>query len=119
MKTRVNTGEIFSFLATSAISAGDVIEFGSDADGFIGIAVDDIADTERGAVAVNGVFELEKVTGASTGGSAGDTAYVTPAGLLTVVLTSNHRAGVFAEDAADGDALARVMILPTTTAPVP
>lgn len=106
----VDSGDIARHTAGSTISSGDVIEFGSDGGGSIGIALDDIVDTEVGAVARTGVFELAKNTGAGTGGTQGDPVYVDANGDLDNQRTGNHRAGTWAETALDAAALGRVLL---------
>jgi predicted RecA/RadA family phage recombinase len=48
----------------SDISSGDVVVLGETGDAVIGVALVDIADTESGAVALEGVFTLAKVSAA-------------------------------------------------------
>lgn len=59
-------GDVIDYPNTgSAISAGDRIEMGTTVEGMLGIALTDIAATTGvGAVAISGVFDLPKVTGA-------------------------------------------------------
>lgn len=56
----VNEGCTIDVVAASDISSGDVVVTGN----LIGVAVADIATGETGAVAVEGVFDVPKVTGA-------------------------------------------------------
>lgn len=52
-------GKTLNHVAAGAISAGDTVKVGD----IIGIALVDIASGETGAVGIEGVFEVRKVTG--------------------------------------------------------
>lgn len=57
----VQKGDVIDYTASgSDISSGDVVELTN----CIGVALTDIADTETGAVAIEGVFTVPKVTAA-------------------------------------------------------
>ena len=63
----VGPGATVDYTAGSAISSGDVVVMGvaSTTDGStVGVALTDIANGDVGAVAIEGVFDLTKVTGA-------------------------------------------------------
>jgi len=57
-------GRRIDYTPVSAVSAGDVIVVGS----LVGVAVRDIAAGEKGALAIEGVFEFDKTAG--SGGEA-------------------------------------------------
>ena len=59
-------GETIDYTATEAVSNGDVVDLATR----IGVAGNDIAANETGAVHVVGVFEIPKATGAITLGQA-------------------------------------------------
>lgn len=59
-------GETIDYTATEAVSNGDVVDLATR----IGVAGNDIAAKETGAVHVVGVFEIPKATGAITVGQA-------------------------------------------------
>ncbi len=58
-KTYHQNGDVLDIVAGSAISAGDVVVSGD----LVGIAVNDIASGDIGAIAVEGVFQVTKVAG--------------------------------------------------------
>ena len=58
----VQNGDYLDYTPGSAVSAGDVVVQGD----LIGIAKGDIAADTLGALAVTGVFDVPKATGAST-----------------------------------------------------
>ena len=59
MDNFVNMGESLEILATSTIIAGELVVTNE----VVGIAFDDIVDTERGNVAIEGVYRLAKDNG--------------------------------------------------------
>jgi len=63
MKNYIKEGKRITYKNSSGstISAGSVVAVGN----IIGIACTDIANTATGALAINGVFEVPKVSGAS------------------------------------------------------
>ncbi len=48
----------------TAVSSGDVVVIGSNGDALIGVALADIGNGETGSVALEGVFEVPKVSAA-------------------------------------------------------
>lgn len=60
MKNFVQNGAVIDYTAGADISAGAVVELQH----CLGVAVADIANGETGAVAIEGVFTLPKVSGA-------------------------------------------------------
>lgn len=69
MATKIQDGNVIDYTATADISVGDVIDLTSR----IGVALTDIADTEVGAVDLEGVYELTATT--ATAFSVGDAVY--------------------------------------------
>jgi len=63
----IQAGEVIDYTAGADISSGDVVAVGN----LVGVAITDIANGEVGAVAIEGVFELPKVSAAVIG--AGET----------------------------------------------
>lgn len=63
----LQAGDVIDYTAGADISSGDVVAIGN----LIGVAITDIANGESGAVRVDGVFELPKVSAAVIG--AGET----------------------------------------------
>lgn len=108
-KNYLGMGDVLSIPANvlSANNSGDLVNV-NDA---YGVALNDNAANEPNELQIKGRFhELAKATGAGTGGAAGATANVTGANLVTA--GSGTRIGIFAAAAADGDALADVILLP-------
>lgn len=60
----IQPGNMIDYIPSAATAAGDVVVYGD----LIGIAQRDIAAGELGSLALCGVFELPKVTGAINGG---------------------------------------------------
>lgn len=107
-KNYVGMGDVLSIPANvlSANNAGDLVNVNAA----YGVALNDNAANEPNELQIKGTFKLAKATGAGTGGAAGATANVTGANLVTA--GSGTRIGIFAAAAADGDALADVILLP-------
>lgn len=64
-KNYIQYGDIIDFTnGGSAISSGDVVVIGSNGDALLGIALTDIGNGETGSVALEGVFEVPKVSAA-------------------------------------------------------
>lgn len=59
----VGEGKVIDYTAGAAISAGDTVVIGT-VSGMLGIALTDIANGDTGAVAVEGIFTIPKVSGA-------------------------------------------------------
>jgi predicted RecA/RadA family phage recombinase len=57
---QVQSGEVITITAGAAYSAGDVVKVGN----ILGVAITDIANGASGAVAIEGVFDVPKVSGA-------------------------------------------------------
>lgn len=66
-KNYIQAGEVIDFTAGADISSGAVVVVGS----LVGVAITDIANGDIGAVSVEGVWELPKVSAAVIG--AGET----------------------------------------------
>jgi len=67
----VHDGDAIDYTPGSAVSAGDVVVQGE----LVGVAKLDIAANALGALAVKGVFDFPKATGASTAIAAGANVY--------------------------------------------
>lgn len=59
----VSDGVTIDYVASGAIDGGSVVVVGNQ----IGVAIDDIANTETGVLRMDGVFELPKVSAAVIG----------------------------------------------------
>lgn len=56
----VAAGNVLDHIASGAIASGEVVVMGN----ILGVALDDIANTETGPVQIKGVFTVPKVSGA-------------------------------------------------------
>ena len=88
MKNFVQNGANLTIEASSAISSGDFVVVGD----LVGVAVTDIANGEKGAIACEGVFTGTKASGATL--AVGDVAYLNSSGKLTNTATSNDAVGL-------------------------
>ena len=98
-------GETSDYTATEAVSNGDVVDLATR----IGVAGNDIAANETGAVHVVGVFEIPKATGEITLGAA--VYWDKSAKNITTTSESNTPAGwaVAAAKSADDTVLVKLL----------
>jgi predicted RecA/RadA family phage recombinase len=87
----------------SSLSAGDVVVVGD----FIGVAADDIADGQTGALLVEGVFKMPAP--GDTAFSAGDTVDWDGS---TIIATAGSPVGKVVKDCATADTIAWVKLTP-------
>lgn len=66
MKNKIQDGSVIDYTngTGSDIASGDVVVIGGGSTAMIGVAMVDIADGETGSVALEGVYEVPKVTAA-------------------------------------------------------
>lgn len=102
-KNFVQEGAVLTLIITAGCASGDPVIVNS----LKGVALEDIAATESGSIALSGVFALPKTAVTI---AEGEPAYLTPGGSVTNVSTSNTLYGVFAAAAASGDAEASVLL---------
>jgi len=102
MPTRfIHDGNSIDYTPGSAVTAGDVIVQGE----LVGIAKRDIAANALGSLAVEGVFDFPKATGAGTAITAGANVYWNAgAGQATTTSAGNKLIGKTTKAAADADA---------------
>jgi predicted RecA/RadA family phage recombinase len=106
----IQAGEVIDFTAGSDISSGDVVAVGN----LVGVAITDIANGAVGAVSVEGVWSLPKVSAAVIG--AGETVnYDVSAGSFddnaATAATGDLTGGCVAVEAAgNGDTVVKVKI---------
>ena len=101
----IQEGKNVDYTPSSAVTAGDVIVQGS----LVGVAKLDIAANRQGALAVEGVFDFPKATGAGSGIAVGITVYWdATAHQATATATNNTLLGKTVKAAADADASVRV-----------
>ena len=105
--TYVQAGDSIDYTPASDVSAGEVVVQGN----LIGIAKLDIAAGNLGALAVKGIFDLPKATGASTAIAAGKKVYWNAgAAQATETTTNNEYLGKTVAAAADADTTVRVRV---------
>ena len=108
MPTRfVHDGDSIDYTPGSAVTAGDVVVQGE----LVGVAKRDIPANALGSLAVTGVFDFPKATGAGTAIAAGANVYWN-AGTQVATTTSagNKLIGKTVKAAADADATVRVRL---------
>lgn len=103
--TFVQDGLTVDYTPTSAVAAGDVVVQGE----LVGVAKQPIAANKLGALAVAGVFDFPKATGAGTAIAAGANCYWNAgAQQATTTATGNKLIGKSVRAAADADATVRI-----------
>ena len=105
----VQEGASIDYTPGVAVAAGDVVVQGD----LVGVAKLDIAADQLGALAVEGVFDFPKATGASTAITAGETLYWDEgAGQATASAGggANKELGKAIAAASDGDATVRARL---------
>jgi len=104
-KNYIQEGDVLDHIAAAAIASGDVILIGKR----IGVAVTDIALGDTGALAVEGVFDLPKVT--TQAPAQGVLLYWDDtAKLITTIATANTLSGYAAAPAVNGDLTVQINI---------
>ncbi|HRR86583.1 MAG TPA: DUF2190 family protein [Phycisphaerae bacterium] len=103
----IHDGNSIDYTPGANVSAGDVVVQND----LIGIAKRDIAANALGALAVTGVFDVPKATGAGTAIAAGAKVYWNAAAQqATTTATGNKYLGKPVRAAADADATVRVRL---------
>lgn len=103
--TFVHDGNAVDYTPGSAVAAGDVIVQGE----LVGVARTPIAANALGSLAVDGVFDFAKATGAGTAITAGANVYWDDTNnVATTTATGNKLLGKCVKAAADGAATVRV-----------
>lgn len=106
----IQKGDVLDYAnsGNDAIEAGDVVVIVSGASGRVGIAAGNIAAGKTGAVAVSGVYEFPKATGAITLGAS---AYWDATNKkVTTTSTNNTLIGWAVAAAASADASAKIKL---------
>jgi predicted RecA/RadA family phage recombinase len=105
--TFVHDGDAIDYTPSSAVAVGQVVVQGD----LIGIARSAIAANALGSLAVKGVFDVPKATGAGSGIAVGTTVYWDATNsVATATAGSNKVLGKTVLAAADGDATVRVRL---------
>lgn len=105
--TFIHDGDSIDYKPGGNVTAGSVIVQGE----LVGVAKRDIPANALGALAVSGVFDVPKATGASTAISAGALVYWDASGqVATTSPSSNKLIGKVVKAATDGDATVRVRL---------
>ncbi len=105
MATFIHDGSSIDYTPGSAVTAGAVVVQGE----LVGVAKVDIPASTLGALAVAGVFDFPKATGAGTAIAAGANCYWNAgAQQATTTATGNKLIGKSLRAAADADATVRI-----------
>jgi predicted RecA/RadA family phage recombinase len=105
MATFIHDGNSIDYTPGSAVTAGAVVVQGE----LVGVAKVDIPASTLGALAVAGVFDFPKATGAGTAIAAGANCYWNAgAQQATTTATGNKLIGKCVRAAADADATVRI-----------
>ena len=105
MATFIHDGNSIDYTPGSAVTAGAVVVQGE----LVGVAKVDIPASTLGALAVTGVFDFPKATGAGTAIAAGANCYWNAgAQQATTTATGNKLIGKSVRAAADADATVRI-----------
>jgi predicted RecA/RadA family phage recombinase len=107
MKNFVQKGETLTLTAPYAVSSGGGALVGS----IFGVAATDVASGEEGEFQVQGVFDLIRISGGTTGWTQGTLIYWDNSSkAITKTASGNKLIGVAVKAAADGDATGRVRL---------
>ena len=105
--TLVQKGDTVDFIPADDVAAGDVVVVGD----LVGIAQNNVAAGETGAMAVTGVYELPKESAAGSAIAAGAKAYWDEtAKLVTKTAASNKLLGKAVLAVADDDESVQVLL---------
>lgn len=105
----IQTGDAVDYTPGANVSAGEVVVQGQ----LVGVAKLDIQTGKLGALAVTGLFDFPKATGAGTGIAAGTRVYWDVAEQVAKADSeagANKEIGKTVKAAADADALVRVRL---------
>ncbi len=93
MARYIHEGRLWDYTPGSAVAAGDVVVLGTP--GVVGVAPNDIAANDKGALQVQGVCEFPKDTGTLT---AGDEVQWDGTNMVAATAGANH--GIVSETSA-------------------
>jgi predicted RecA/RadA family phage recombinase len=103
--TFVNEGRAIDYTPSADVAVGAVVVQGE----LVGIAKQAIAANALGALALTGIFDIAKATGAGSAITVGANVYWDATNkVATTTSTSNKLIGKVVKAAADGDATVRV-----------
>jgi predicted RecA/RadA family phage recombinase len=102
-------GNVIDYTPSADVAAGDVVVQGD----LVGIARTPIAANAPGSLAIEGLFDFPKATGAGSGIAVGTKVYWDATDKqATATADTNKYLGKTAKTAADGDATVRVRLIP-------
>lgn len=103
----VSPGHAVDYTPSADVAAGDVVAVVD----LVGVARSPIAANTAGSLAVDGVFDIAKATGAGSGIAAGTKVYWDATNkVATATVGTNKFLGKTTKAAADGDATVRVRL---------
>jgi predicted RecA/RadA family phage recombinase len=89
MKNFIQNGSNLTITnGATAVSSGDVVVIGD----LVGVAVTDIAANAKGAIATQGVYEVDRASGSTL--AVGDIGYLNSSGKITNTTTNNDAVGL-------------------------
>lgn len=106
-KNYIQPGNVLDYVAGAAIASGDVVEM----DKLVGVAMDDIANGDTGAVAISGVFEVPKN---NTQAFAQGALIYWDGSQATTTSTANTFMGYAADASATADTVGNVLLAAAT-----
>lgn len=107
MKNFVQSGKYLEITAPAAIASGEGVLIGD----LFGVAVTDIANTENGILAVDGVYKIAKAIDVGSGGTIWAPAYFDATQKkVTAIATGNTQIGLFTETTLDAATSASVLL---------
>jgi len=104
-------GYLIDHTPTSAVAAGEVVRIGS----MIGVAPRPIAAGEKGVVAIGGVWEMDKATGADI--TSGSVAYLHAASGKVTGTRDTWAVGYFTATGLSADTTAKIRLVPGLNGP--
>lgn len=108
--TKNSDGNVLSVPSPSGRTVNGIVEFGTDAGGFGGIALKTVASGVACPVAITGVHNLTKATTSGEAWSQGVPIYHAGSNIVTDIASSNHLIGVAADTVVAADTTAEVLL---------
>ena len=105
----VSDGRLLEPLAPSGgYTKGNMVEFGTDAGGFVGIALKTATSGILTPTAIEGIWRVTKASG--TAWTMGDPLYHDGSQVITDLASGNHLAGIAANTRASADLTAELLL---------
>lgn len=108
--TKVSDGNVLDVPSPSGRTVNDVVEFGTDAGGFGGIALRTTASAVNCPVAITGIHKLTKGTASGNSWNQGVPIYHTGSNIVDDLASGNHLIGTAANTVTAADTTAEVLL---------